>query len=54
MIRFMLGGIVITFLLVMVIGGLTGRVKARSCCSLGPPDWDVRMGPVDVDSDGVV
>ncbi len=54
MIRFMLGGIVIAFILVMVIGGLTGRVKAQNCCSVSPPEQDARMGPGDVDNDGVV
>ena len=54
MIRFVLGGIVIAFLLVMVIGGLTGRVRAQSCCGVGTPDRDVRMRSVDADSDDLV
>jgi len=30
--RYLLGGLVIAFMLFMLVGGLTGRLRAKSCC----------------------
>jgi hypothetical protein len=38
-----LGVLAIAFLVFIVAGAVTGRVKARSCCSVGSPDQDLRM-----------
>lgn len=44
MVPYLLGGVVIAFLAFVVIGGLTGRVKAQSCCSLtADPQKDARL-----------
>lgn len=44
MIEYLLGGIVALFLLVLVYGALTGRVRARDgCCCPADPDRDLRM-----------
>lgn len=36
MIRYMLGGLVVLYIVVMAVGALTGRVRARSCCPADP------------------
>ena len=41
--RYLLGGLVIAFILIMLIGGLTGRFRARSCCNVADPARDSRM-----------
>ena len=38
-----LGGLVIVFGVLLVVGGLTGRVKLRSCCGIADPRNDLRM-----------
>jgi hypothetical protein len=44
MVPYLIGALVIAFLVFVVVGALTGRVKAQSCCSLtGDPDTDLRM-----------
>jgi len=40
--RLTLAGLVIIVTLALVIGGLTGRVRARNCCAL-PADQDRRL-----------
>ena len=40
--RLILAGLVIIVTLALVIGGLTGRVRARNCCAL-PADEDRRL-----------
>ena len=44
MIRYLLGGAVAAFMVVLAIGGLTGRVRAKGCCSTGEP-WVDRVVP---------
>ena len=46
-----LGVLAVAFLVVMVAGAVTGRVKARSCCSVGSPEQDLRMRSALVDAD---
>lgn len=44
MVPYLIGALVIAFLVFLVVGALTGRVKAQSCCSLtSDPDTDLRM-----------
>jgi hypothetical protein len=44
MVPYLIGALVIAFLVFLVVGALTGRVTAQSCCSLtGDPDTDLRM-----------
>lgn len=51
MVKYLLGGIVVLFLLLLVYGGLTGRVRARDgCCCPADPDQDLRMRADDQDS----
>jgi hypothetical protein len=40
-----LGIAVLAFLVLVVVGAVTGRVKAQSCCSLAtpPPQRDLRL-----------
>jgi hypothetical protein len=42
-IRYLLGSAVVIFLVLVVVGGLTGRVRAQNCCSIADPDKDLRM-----------
>jgi len=41
--EYLLGGIVLVFLLLLVVGAVTGRVNLRSCCSIADPSRDMRM-----------
>jgi len=41
--RYLLGGLVVAFMLFMLIGGLSGRLRAKSCCNIGDPKQDARM-----------
>lgn len=43
MIQGLLGGLVVIFMLLLAVGAITGRVKARSCCNAGDPEHDRRM-----------
>jgi len=38
-----LGLVVAAFMLVLAVGALTGRVRARSCCGAGDARRDLRM-----------
>lgn len=40
--QYVLGGLAFALLAVMVVGGLTGRVRMTSCCSV-PIERDLRM-----------
>lgn len=52
MIKYLLSGIVVLFLLVLVYGGLTGRLRRRDgCCCPADPHRDLRMGVYDRDND---
>lgn len=41
--EYLLGGIVLAFLLLLVLGAATGRADLRSCCSVADPSRDLRM-----------
>ncbi|HUW79091.1 MAG TPA: hypothetical protein VMV52_10130 [Candidatus Nanopelagicaceae bacterium] len=41
--RYVTGGLVVLFMIVMLVGGLTGRIKAKSCCATPDPAQDARM-----------
>lgn len=41
--RYLIGGLVIAFMLFMLIGLLTGRARAKSCCVIADPAKDARM-----------
>ena len=43
MLEYLIGGVVIAFLVFLVVGAITGRVKSRSCCSISDPRQDLRM-----------
>ena len=43
MIKYLLAAPLVLFLILLIIGGLTGRVRLQSCCSIADPDKDVRM-----------
>jgi hypothetical protein len=43
MFQYLIGGLVIAFLVVLVVGAVTGRIKSRSCCSVADPRQDLRM-----------
>lgn len=43
--QYVIGSIVALGTLVLAVGAITGRVKARSCCAPSDPDRDRRMGP---------
>lgn len=52
MIEYLLGGIVVVYLLVLAYGGLTGRVRVRdACCCPADPDKDLRMCNGDQESE---
>ena len=38
-----LGSVVVAFMLMLVVGALTGRVRAQSCCGAGDARRDLRM-----------
>ena len=51
MIKYLLGSIVVLFLVLLVYGGLTGRVRAQAgCCCPADPDKDLRMRGDEEDS----
>ncbi len=39
------------FLVVVVVGGLTGRIRLTSCCTVADPRRDLRMRAAYEDSD---
>ena len=44
MITYLLGGAAVVFLVMLVYGGLTGRVRAQGgCCCPADPNKDLRM-----------
>jgi hypothetical protein len=40
---YLIGGLALAFLVVLTIGGLTGRVRVQGCCSVADPSRDLRM-----------
>lgn len=45
---------VLVFLVALVYGGLTGRVRMTSCCSIADPRRDLRMRAAFEDDDAPV
>ena len=43
MVGYLVAAAVVTFLVVLVVGALTGRVKLRSCCAVADASKDLRM-----------
>lgn len=43
MFQYLIGGVVIVFLVLLVLGAITGRVRSRKCCSVADPRQDLRM-----------
>jgi hypothetical protein len=43
MLEYVIGAVVIAFLVLLVVGAITGRVRSRSCCSIADPRQDLRM-----------
>ena len=43
MIRYLVAAPVVIFIVVMAVGGLTGRIRARQCCALPDASMDARM-----------
>ena len=41
--RWLVGGAVAVPMLLLAVGALTGRVRARSCCTVADPRRDTRM-----------
>ena len=41
--RFVIGGLVVLYMVVMLVGMLTGRIKVKSCCVVSDPSKDTRM-----------
>jgi hypothetical protein len=41
--RFFFGGLVILFMVALAAGALTGRVRARNCCSMSAAPADARL-----------
>ncbi len=44
MIPNILGGVVAVFFVVIIVGGLTGRVRLKGCCGIADPSEDLRTG----------
>ena len=42
MIKVLLGGVVILFMVVFALGALTGRVRVESCCNMSDADPELR------------
>jgi hypothetical protein len=42
---------VVTFVVLLAVGALTGRVKVRSCCSMAASADDLRMRAADVSNE---
>ena len=40
---YVLGGLAALFLVLVVVGAVTGRVEVRSCCTVADPRRDARM-----------
>lgn len=43
--RYLLGGLVLLYVVFLIIGLITGRVKIKSCCAIADPERDLRMNP---------
>ena len=47
MIAYLLGGAAAAFLVLLVVGGITGRVRITSCCAIADPTRDAPMRDLD-------
>ena len=52
MIPYLLGGAAAAFLVLLVVGGITGRVRTTDCCSIADPTRDARMQDLDQHAPG--
>jgi len=50
---YLLGGIVVVYVVAMAIGALTGRVRIRPCCGVSDPRCDPRLRAAASSDDGV-
>jgi len=41
-VRYVLGGLVLLFLALLIVGAISGRVRMQSCCAV-PAEKDARM-----------
>lgn len=39
----LIGSVVCVFLLLLIVGAVTGRVRFKGCCSIADPRLDLRM-----------
>jgi hypothetical protein len=42
---YVIAGIALAFGAMLVVGAISGRVKAKNCCSIADPMQDLRMQP---------
>ena len=49
MTRYLVATPVVIFMVLLAVGALTGRVRARTCCSPADPAADLRMRPLEPD-----
>ena len=52
MLRYLIGGAVAAFIVLLAVGGVTGRVRASTCCSTVDPDLDARLRDPDANRRG--
>ena len=51
MVRYLVATPLVIFIVLLVVGALTGRVQVRNCCSIADPSKDLRMtagGPIPI------
>jgi hypothetical protein len=48
---YLIAGLVVAFMLFMLIGGLSGRVRANTCCSNGDQAWESQVREVALPTD---
>jgi hypothetical protein len=41
--RYVIGGLVVLYMVVMFVGMVTGRIRVKSCCAISDPSKDARM-----------
>lgn len=51
-VQYVIGSVLVLFALALLIGAVTGRVKASSCCAVADPRRDLRMREAFQDDDG--
>jgi hypothetical protein len=42
-VQYVLGAVVVLFIVALVAGAVTGRVRMRGCCTVADPRRDLRM-----------